>query len=369
MWGNLARDVTTNSAARRVIELLQDGDIVPFLTWHHLAELLHHANEETVAKRIKLLKKLPFVAFPRNAAPESYLGSILEVQEAEMAILLEEGGLDLPAVISKARPGITNGFGSGKDFCRDNEEWWHFYREHFSLDVQKNHAEIAAVTHFPTTDLNEKIPDSFEGCKIPSEEQARQHFAEMAEILALHLRNDVKKPLANPEAVAYELMRESHDDAKEAYSNGGNGDWLLKYNDIDRGRLPQNPTVGDAGDEAVFVKQLAVYERRKSLPQGSLKHQIRKEMLPSWIVKHDMNCAIRQLPKAEAGNVNDISIVSFGLYVDRIQFDKRIRHFVTELARKSALFALIKSRLIGTAGYSAVIVDLERMRSEHRSHQ
>ena len=359
-WGNLARDVATNTHARRAIELLQDGRIIPFLTWHHMTELMNHGNDEVVASRLRLLRLLKFVAFHRQPEVQGLIGSIVEVRDAEIAALLENSELTHSELIQRVRPIITNGFTSGEDFCRASEEWWMYYRDHFSQDEQRRQAETAALTHFPSTDMDQVVSDEPGKYEARSAEDAAWHFSQLAENLAIRLKQDVKKPLPNPDALAFELMRGSYELGKELYGSGKLCiDELLNQCGVDRKRLPAKMTVDDIEDEVVFISELSGHERRLGLPSGSLRHAVRKEMLPSWLVWRDMDRAIHGLPKAETGNVNDKMILGFGLYVDHIQLDKRIRHYVTQLSPKSELFSLINSRLLAGGDHASLVRELE----------
>lgn len=359
-WGNLARDAARDLLAQRAIGLLQGDRLVPFLTWHHLSEIVHHGNMAVVDSRINLLRSLKFVAFPRQPEEIAHVGSSMDLRDAEISVLLKEPVATHPQIVQSVRPIITNGFSSGRDFCDHNEEWWYYYREHFSQEVQQSHAETAALTHFPTMNEGKLVSDRLGEYTMSSGEEAATYFAELAERLKSRLQNGVKKPLPDPEAIAYGLMREAYEDGIDDYGDEKEGiDWLLKRYNVNRERLPLRPTVGDIGDEAVFIKQLSVHERRLKLPSGTLKQSLRKEMLPSWVVWHELDRAIRRLPKAEAGNINDKMVAAFGLYVDHIQLDKRIRHFVNELAPKSELFALIQSRLIAGGDNASLVRELE----------
>jgi hypothetical protein len=359
-WGNLGRDSTENRDAQAALKRLQDGRIVPFLTWHHIAELLHHEDDDTVRRRISLLKTLPFVGFLRQPEPHAYVGSILDLRDAEIDCLLSNPALPHLEVINRARPHITNGFESGSQFCSDNEDWWWFYRKHLVPDVLRRQAEISALTHFPNADLSEQVLDTPRQYYIRPIEEAQATFARMAKQLSSRLTRDVKKPLANPDRLATELMREAYEEGLAVYDSSGAGiDSLFKVYDVERSRIPRRATVGDIGEEAVFIKQLSIHERRRDLPANSLRQIIRKEMLPSWLVWRDMDRAIKELRKAESGNLNDKLIVPFGLYIDGIQVDKRMRHYVDQNARKSELLAIIKDRLIRGSSYVDLARDLD----------
>lgn len=360
-WGNLARDIKTNSLAQRIIQLIQTDYVIPYITWHHISEMMHHGNDAVVEERIDLLRSLKFVAYPRQREDYANVGSVVDLRDAELSALLESPDANHAQIIEMVRPLMINGFLNGIDFCNTNEEWWSFYRNQFGEETLRNQTEIAAVTHFPSIDDDEQVSDIGK-YKLCSSEQAAQYFAVLAQKLELRLNSDVKKPLSGAKRIAQEIMNEAYQDGMADYDKQKEGiDWLLELYDVKRERLPSKPTIGDIGDEAVFIKQLTVHERRLNLPPGSLRQALRKEMLPSWTVWQKLHRAIRRLPKAESGNVNDKMIATFGLYVDYIQLDKRIRNCVIQIARRSELFTGLQSKLITAGNYNSLILELERI--------
>ena len=346
-WGNLARDVPSDNTARALVKRFQEGRIVPYLTWHHIAELLHHEDEDVVRQRISFLRTLPFIGFLRQPESQAYIGSILDLRDAEIGQLLTNPTLSHREIVERVRPLATNGFTSGSQLCEENEEWWSIYRKHFASDVRRRQAEVSALTHFPNADLSEQVVGTDRKYHVRPLQEAQATFARLAEELSARLAKDVKKPLADPKKLAWELMREAYEEGLVMYGSAEEGiNPLLKVYDVERDRIPSKATVGDVGEEAVFIKQLSINEQRLGLPIESLRQFIRKEMLPSWQVGSDIDRAIKRLPKAESGNLNDKFVVPFGLYVDALQVDKRVRHCVDELARNSELISIIKERLL-----------------------
>src|SRR5207253_2567476 len=115
------------------------------------------------------------------------------------------------------------------------------------------------------------------------------------------------------------------------------------------------------GEEAVFIKQLSINESHFGLPSGSLQQVIKKEMLPSWVVWQGLSRALLKLPKAESGNLNDKSIVPFGLYVDCLQIDKRIRDAIRRAAQGSKLFDMLQSKLCKVADYEGLRTEIDKL--------
>lgn len=135
-WGNLARDADRDPAARRVLDLFGEGTVVPFLTYHHIEELFAHANARVRQSRAQLLRSLPWVAFMRLPAPVAYVGSILNLREAEIDVLLRRPTANIAEVIAAVRPRVTDGFVCGEDLYAHNDEWWELYAERFAEHVR-----------------------------------------------------------------------------------------------------------------------------------------------------------------------------------------------------------------------------------------
>jgi hypothetical protein len=356
-WGNLARDKDRENA-RKLITRLSAGDVVPFLSWHHIAELIHHGSDDVFDQRVALLRSIPFIAFLKQPQEEAYIGSIVDLRSAEIAEAFRDPLADHASIVRRAESKITNGFASGVELSRDNQEWWEIYRRNFAENFQKRDAEISALTHFPAADLSEKVFAKEHRLRPLHEAQAQ--FKKMASALAQRLKSDVKKGVPNPEFLAEEFMREAYEEGLVMYKDNATGiDALLKVYGVDRKKLPRNTTVGDVGEEAVFAKQLSINESRFGLPNGALQRVVKKEMLPSWVIWQGLSRALLKLPKAERGNVNDKSIVPFGLYLDRLQVDKRIRDAIRRVARSSNLFATLQSKLFEATDYKRLCEEID----------
>jgi hypothetical protein len=226
-WGNLARDKDRDAAAQELIKRLSVGDVIPFLSWHHVAELIHHGSQKVFNERVALFRSLPFTAFLKQSQEEAYIGNIIDLRNAEISEAFRDPAADHFAIIERASGRITNGFASGAVLCRDNEEWWKFYRQNFANDPQRRGAEISALMHFPTTDPSEKVFARNQELRPLDEAQAQ--FKKMAQILAQRLKKDVKKALPNSESVAQEFMRKAYEEGLVMYKDRTGGiDALLK---------------------------------------------------------------------------------------------------------------------------------------------
>ena len=79
----------------------------------------------------------------------------------------------------------------------------------------------------------------------------------------------------------------------------------------------------DMGRESHFRKLLEL--QNGGSPSWLLYPVVTQDMVPSWIVWREVDRAMKNCSKAAASNLNDMSIISFALYVDALECDKRVR--------------------------------------------
>jgi hypothetical protein len=96
-----------------------------------------------------------------------------------------------------------------------------------------------------------------------------------------------------------------------------------------------------------------------SVSQAQLAARLRKEQIPSWLVWEQVDRRMKQLPRAEIGNVNDKHIVGFGLYVDVLNADKRVAEFLRQAGGHHALIHQVYLRVPVGRGLSGLIERLK----------
>src|SRR6266550_4433011 len=101
-WGNLARDKDRDVAAREVITRLSAGDVIPFLSWHHVAELTHHGSEKVFNQRVALFRSLPFIAFLKQSQEKAYIGSVIDLRNAEISEAFRDPAAEHATIIERA---------------------------------------------------------------------------------------------------------------------------------------------------------------------------------------------------------------------------------------------------------------------------
>jgi hypothetical protein len=349
--------------SREMLAILQTGDWLPYLTWHHLEELVSHGNEDVFRSRVDLLSRLPHVAYLQldgTQPNQPYLASAVDLRTYEIRFLAAHPGAVHQEVIDAISPVIRGGFVSGQQFVLVNRDWWQIYRRDYAKATRLHKEQMANLTHF-SPNPKERLPPEGQYETFLSGEAGTKLRERMAATLAANIsqRGDVRH--LNATILADDFATAVFDMSSQLRSAGPSlTDAWLRRAGVSRDRLPPSPTVEDMEYEAVFVQQMRVIKDGFSGSQVQSAARLRKEQVPSWVVWEQVDRRMKQLHRAEIGNVNDKHIVGFGLFVDVLNVDKRVAECLRQAAGHDALIQQIYRRVPLGRGLSGLI---ERLKS------
>lgn len=347
----------TDLQVREMLSVFRGGEWIPYVTLHHLEEIACHESDIVFNRRFEFISNLPFVGYLRLPHEAANVGSIVDVQQAEIEFLADHLGACHNEVLNAVKPKMRNGYCSGAQFRSENLSWWEFFRENFAEGARRQRSDISNLTHFPTTDLKQRIPAPGAQTRALSEEGAVEHFSRLARRLEHKIRSDGDCRNIDPKAAAENIMWESLKETLQDMKSGRADlfEASLERDSVKRERLPARATVEDVNYEAVFVAQMQVYARRLGKSRDELLAKVRKEQMPSWSVWHELDSRIKQLPRAEIGNVQDKYIASFGVYVDLIDVDKRIAELLRQASKTNSLCLMVFQRVPKKRGIASLL--------------
>lgn len=357
--------MVTNPQDRHVRELagiLRVGEWVPFVTWHHIEELVSHENNDEFQRRLGFLNDLPHVAFLKQRTEGPDIGSVVDVRDYEITFVAAHPGASFDEVIQGVSPQVRSGFCTGRQLLAHNVEWWSFFRRFLAEDTRLRKEEVANITHFPTTDLKRRLPEPGNCPPARSAEKSVKHFNRMAQKLSRQISANGDCRAVDPQAAAFKLMREAYQDSLPLIAHGGDFiDGMMKRDGVERSRLPKHPTVEDMGFEVVFVAQMGVHARRLLRGKDELLRLVRKEQVPAWMIWQEVDRRIKSLPHAEIGNVNDKHMLGFSSYVEVMNVDKRIAELLRQAACDHQLLKKVYERVPRGRGLQGLVERLRKV--------
>ncbi len=93
MLGKWAADAYSNDPGARkmsgnVLDYIQLEEWIPVISWHHIEELIRYPDETVVESRMKFLLSLPHAAWIWTDNGSDLIGSVVDVQAAEIQVHL-----------------------------------------------------------------------------------------------------------------------------------------------------------------------------------------------------------------------------------------------------------------------------------------
>lgn len=343
--------------ARGLHQKLLDQGKIPFLSWHHLQELLGIENEAKARARIAFLQSLPLIAWMGFPQEQAGLGAITDILSAE-AIAVDAGCNDLTSVRDYVRQLLMR-TGPGLDAI-GTESWiWDVIRP--EILAQRPRADmIAALSSCRFLDESQTVGQIVVQAKRSPEEIARK----MANIhrQAIHeaMAADRNRTSAEARAMADEfvagvlaMMPKRDISVREllvsTYVNQG----------IDPDEITDECRLSDLSDLATFRTQLRIVAGKTGLSFERLK-MVRMEHLPSWRIIRALREHGQQRDERPGSNLADSYLAVLAAYSDILYVDRRTHEDFRRVLRKEPAIA----QLIGAVAKAARYSDMAEVQNQ-----
>jgi hypothetical protein len=363
--GVLARDFETDPDAGRVLELLNTGRLLPYLSGEHITELNQHADQNTRLTRMNFLCSLRLVASFRSPDGQSILGSYGHLQRAEIRALLEKPSLGLDQVIELVKPVACAGFCSGKEFVSANRRpLGYLAYTGAAADQTSHHADVASLNQtFGGTTLRKRIRKEHR-YKLPASAELQKFHRFQVSWLLRRLQELSDPRSQSAGQLAEDLSRKAFELVTSFYQTTDSGrlnDFLERHFEIETDRLPSQATFEDAAYEVLFRNQLRRWETLLGYSSGFIYNRIHQNSLPTWIAWRELDRVTRNHGPALGSNIIDLALAVFALYLDKVQVDKRIFDSAGRTVAAHPLLIDVQSRMFRTTGsnYRKLCAELE----------
>lgn len=361
--GEWAKDTYSDNSERRenasrvLKQISQEGWII-LITWHHFEELLRYPDDIVVEKRVRFLSDLPQLAWIWRADGFDCIGSVADILAAEIKTYISQTS----SVITKSfffdvRNCFLH-FGRFSDI-KTLSDWRGLRPAMVALgNLEQN---IASVRHITPND-NENIPlSALRNKALLTEEE--QKYAYRNETL------DVKNGLA----IQGDKRLRDHDVIAKNFCDGIFSNIIgisqsekvldkafIEHFGFNPEELPENITLGEFIDMAVYRKHLEAAARLLKIEFNSIWPRLKECRLPSEEIMNEIRKFRRKASKVSEGGIgvlrasgsdlNDDYIASLLPYLDAIVVDKRIYEYLRQamkqnpqLSKSMAIIAKVSS--------------------------
>jgi hypothetical protein len=346
--------------AKDIISILNSGQIVPYVSFEHVLELMQHSDQTVRSQQLDFFRVINYVgspkaiSFPAPWRNSPLCGSYQDVQEPEISALLQDPTLTLDRVVEMVRTAAIAGFASGADLANDSVLRDVARTGRATSLVSVNQAAVSMLVAALQNE-NDLIPQSGTYTML-NQQAAEQRKPQFIATLAQQFR---QAGMQNPNQQAAKVIEQSFQLIFKHY-DPASGDPLrdiaTKALGLNLDRLPVGSTRHDFVFETLFRSRMATHEKRMSLPSGAAYNALTRHILPSFVAWFEFDQAARSnMQTPQGSNMIDFPLAAFALYVEKVQVDKRVLHQVKVAAGRNPFLERVKRNIFKTSDLRSLL--------------
>jgi hypothetical protein len=345
-------DPARRLTAERFYERLLEAGRIPFLSWHHLEELLGIADDDSARRRIAFLQKLPVLAFLKLPSDDPNIGSVIDVLSAEVRAVLN-GCLDLQSVRATAKLTMLK-TGSGTDALGEHGWIWDVVRKEF-LRRREQAKLIVSTTGMNLFDEFRTIGEIAKGRLRTSSERAAK-LSRMKSGINQHIRTRGDRDIADHEAMSDTFM---NDVENFIPPDGMSVRDVIVLGLVSQGVNPEEVKddilLSDLNRLAIYRAKLKVVAQNLAVSFESVKH-VQMELLPSWQVERALRQFGQDRPRRSGSDLIDGYLAALAPYVDELFVDKRTAEDLRRVKAKDSIVAPLICTIRKSASFEEIAI-------------
>ena len=353
-WANwiddaLSADRARHDAARGFHQRLLDLGRIPFLSWHHLEELLGIEDEANARARITFLQSLPLIAWMQFPQEPAGLGAITDILAAEAIAV--DAGCDSPATVRVHVRRLLMRIGPASDAIGTESWMWQMVRPEI-LARRPHVGMVAALSGFGTFDDSQTVGQVVKKAKRSPEGMVRAMAAIHAQARREAMAADTKRGPAEAHAMADEFV--SRVRAMMPTRDMTVREFLVSTyvaKGLDPDEVRDQSRLADLSALATFRGHLRVVAEKTNLSFDRL-NQVRMEQLPSWKIVQAQRKHGQQRTERPGSNVTDEHLAVLAAYSDILYVDKRAHEDFRRVLQKAPDIAPLIGAVAKTGRYS-----------------
>ena len=364
-WINLFK-YRNKQEAKDVITVLNSGQIIPYVSFEHVLELVQHSDQTVRLEQLDFFRVINHVgspkpiSFPAPWRNSPLCGSYQDVQEPEISVLLRDPTSTLDQVVEKVRPAAIAGLASGVDLANDSVLRDIARTGRATSLVSVNQAAVSML-FAALQNQNDVIPQG--GTYTMLNQQAAEQ--RKPQLIARFAQQFRQAGMQNPDQHAAEVVEQSFQLIFQHYDPSSADplrDMAANALGLNLNRLPAGSTQRDFVFETLFRSRMATHEKRMSLPPAVAYNALTRHMLPSFVAWFEFDEAARSnMPTPQGSNMIDFPLAAFAFYVDKVQVDKRVHHQAEMAARQNPFLERVRRNLFRTPDLKSLLSVLKSL--------
>jgi len=328
--------------ARNLHQRLLEQGRIPFLSWHHLEELLVVDDPANASARVAYLQSLPMMAWMRMPG-ERGLGGIVDILAAE-AIAYDSGCRTMAEVRDHVRSRLLT-IGAGVAAVGEDGWVWNVARP-IMRERRQHIGMVSALSGMRTMDERQTVGQL---CK----EEIRAPADRQKVMTTIHRDTFFRAKAADPRRSDTEAFEMANDFIlrvmQEMPAEGVTVRQLLVdtygRQGIDEHEIRDECTVAELSELGTFRSHLRLVAEKAGIHFERLK-RVSMQSLPSWRIADALKRHGQERPIRPGSDVHDQHLAVLAAYTDVLFVDKRtledFRRIKSKEPELNGLFGTVK---------------------------
>ena len=342
-------DSHTRKMAGNVLDQILLENWVPVISWHHIEELIRHPDEAIVEDRMKFLFALPHVAWIWAANGSDLIGSVVDVEAAEIQVHLSAKYDSVKKRCLATRDRLLR-FGKLSEI--PTIRLWRYLRP-VAIYMGKNQQKIASIRH-SKSNVNDNTPlSALKGKKPLSYEEAKQACQEEATKITQELIDRGDKRLSEHKAVAqdfsdkiFSLIAGKSKDGKSVFET------FFEQFGYKPNEFPEDVTIGEFKYAADRRKKLGIAIQLLGLEIESVWPKLENYRLPSEEVISAIHNSRKNAIRASGSDLNDDYLASLMPYLDAVVVDRRTYEYLMQAKKRNPRISTLIGSMVKVSSYN-----------------
>lgn len=354
MLGKWAADANSSEPDARkmagnVFDHILSENWIPVISWHHVEELIRYPDDAVVENRMNFLLTFPYVAWIWTANGSDLIGSVGDVQAAEIQIHLS-AKYDSIKKRCLATRNLLLRFGKPSEIS--TLSLWRNLRQ-YAIDMGKNQQEIASICHSKSDVDNDTPLSALKGKMTLSYEDAKQACQEEATKMTQELIDRGDKRLSKHDAVAQDFSDQIFPLITGESKHGRSAfEVLFEQLGYKSNEFPRDITIGEFQDAVVRRKQLEISIQLLGLKIETVWPKLQNYQLPSEKIISEIRRSRKNATRASGSDLNDDYLASMMPYLDAVVVDKRTYEYLMQAKKRNPQIAELIDSMVKVRTYN-----------------
>lgn len=355
IFGDIAKDYFSDnevlrSKAKKTVDHLVANGYIPFVTYHHILEILQHEDTGTVLNRWSLFQQFPYVAWLSSHDPNAGLGSILDIHKIEVLLTLDGLGKNTDLLIQTVEESLVN-YSKGTEFVELFQSLYMSIRD-LGIPYSQRDKEIESICHVRDKAIDKIKLSSLFDYQLRNPTDLMESLKAFENNLCKHLQTSGDQKLSNPSEVAANFTRDLLQSSAGMFSNDISVyEAYVRSSGVRLEQVSSNTTIGQLGSIAVYNQQLKIVLNSLGLPEY-LEKQVPYRSQITWEIWDHFETAMKFEKFAHGSNMQDKHMCVFALFTGVFTVDKRVCEYFNQLTRKNKALSSFLGSVVKVSHYS-----------------